>query len=58
MSNIATNIYLDLLSRKYAIVLASSLFCIGNLFEVIGYNFGLLLAGRLIAGLGAGLMTK
>ncbi|KAG0175940.1 hypothetical protein DFQ29_006760 [Apophysomyces sp. BC1021] len=48
----------DRYSRKYSIVGASILFCIGILFEIIGYNFALLLVGRLVSGLGAGLMTN
>lgn len=50
--------FTDRLSRKYAIVAASGVFSIGILFEVIGANFGLLVAGRLVGGFGAGLMTK
>ncbi|KAI9268147.1 general substrate transporter [Phascolomyces articulosus] len=50
--------FCDRISRKYTIVCATVLFCIGNIFLVIGYNYGLLLAGRLVAGLGAGLMTN
>lgn len=48
--------FLDRLSRKYSIILASILFCIGVLFQLIGANFGLLLAGRLVGGFGSGLM--
>ncbi|KAJ8654353.1 hypothetical protein O0I10_009921 [Lichtheimia ornata] len=48
----------DRLSRKYSVVLSATFFCIGNMFMVIGYNYGLFLAGRLVAGIGAGLMTN
>ncbi|KAI9268150.1 general substrate transporter [Phascolomyces articulosus] len=51
-------LFCDHLSRKYTIVFATVLFCIGNIFIVIGYNYGLLLAGRLVAGFGAGLLTN
>ncbi|KAG2223333.1 hypothetical protein INT45_008990 [Circinella minor] len=50
--------FCDRFSRKYSIMGATVLFCIGNVFLVIGHNFGLLLAGRLVGGLGAGLMTN
>lgn len=57
----STHLYtpiLDRFSRKYSIIGASALFAIGILFQIIGANFGLLLAGRLIGGLGSGLMTN
>ncbi|KAI8138491.1 general substrate transporter [Fennellomyces sp. T-0311] len=50
--------FCDRFSRKYSIMGATVLFCIGNIFLVIGHNFGLLLAGRLVGGFGAGLMTN
>ncbi|KAI8379205.1 general substrate transporter [Radiomyces spectabilis] len=46
----------DRFSRKYSIVFASGIFVVGILLEVIGANFGCLLAGRLIGGWGSGLM--
>lgn len=49
---------LDRFSRKWTIIASAIMFCVGNLFEVIGYAYGLLLAGRLVAGLGCGLFTK
>ncbi|KAI7906281.1 general substrate transporter [Cokeromyces recurvatus] len=48
----------DRFSRKYSIIAASAIFCIGILLEIIGVNFGLLLAGRLIGGFGSGLMNS
>ncbi|SAM04648.1 hypothetical protein [Absidia glauca] len=48
----------DRFSRKYSIVAASFIFCIGVVLQIIGYNFKLLCAGRLITGLGAGLLTN
>ncbi|KAI8099419.1 general substrate transporter [Halteromyces radiatus] len=50
--------FCDRLSRKYTIAGASLIFCIGVLFQIIGYNFALLCAGRLVTGFGAGLMTN
>lgn len=46
----------DRFSRKYAIAGSSAVFCVGVLFQVIGYNFGLLCAGRLITGIGSGIL--
>ncbi|CAO3607803.1 unnamed protein product [Cunninghamella echinulata] len=50
--------FCDRFSRKYSIVGATFIFVIGIAFEIIGYNFGLLCAARLINGLGAGLLTS
>lgn len=38
--------------------MASAIFCIGILLQIIGANFGLVLAGRIIGGFGSGLMTN
>ncbi|KAI8375070.1 general substrate transporter [Choanephora cucurbitarum] len=46
----------DRFSRKYTIVGSAFVFTVGILLEIIGANFGVLLAGRLIAGFGSGLM--
>jgi len=48
----------DAIGRKRAIILGAYVFSLGILFEIIGYKFGLLLTGRLIAGFGNGLMTN
>ncbi|KAI8065861.1 general substrate transporter [Gongronella butleri] len=48
----------DRFGRKYSIIGATVVFCIGVLFQTIGYNFGMLCAGRLITGFGSGLMTN
>ncbi|KAL0093888.1 general substrate transporter [Phycomyces blakesleeanus] len=50
--------FCDRFSRKFSIIGASIIFCIGILFQIIGHNFGLLLTGRLVGGFGAGLMTN
>lgn len=49
---------LDRFSRKYSIIGASVVFSVGILLQIIGVNFGVLLAGRLIGGFGSGLMTN
>ncbi|KAI9290344.1 general substrate transporter [Umbelopsis sp. AD052] len=48
----------DYIGRKRAIILGSYVFSLGILFEIIGFKFGLLLTGRLVAGFGNGLMTN
>ncbi|KAG1081503.1 hypothetical protein G6F42_022925 [Rhizopus arrhizus] len=48
----------DYIGRKNTILLGTSVFGIGALFETIGYNFGLLMAGRLFVGLGEGVLTN
>ncbi|ORX43690.1 general substrate transporter [Hesseltinella vesiculosa] len=48
--------FCDRFSRKWSIVGATVVFCIGVLLQTIGYNFGMVCAGRLITGFGAGLM--
>ncbi|EIE77332.1 hypothetical protein G6F46_002251 [Rhizopus delemar] len=48
----------DYIGRKYTILLGTWVFAIGALFETIGYNFGLLMAGRLLVGFGEGFLTN
>ncbi|KAI9306782.1 general substrate transporter [Cunninghamella echinulata] len=48
----------DKISRKYTILLGAALFAIGCLLETIGYNFGMMLAGRLFVGFGEGFLTN
>ncbi|KAI8370765.1 general substrate transporter [Choanephora cucurbitarum] len=48
----------DWIGRKNTILLGTGVFAIGALFETIGYNFGLLLAGRLLVGFGEGFLTN
>ncbi|CAO3678574.1 unnamed protein product [Rhizopus stolonifer] len=48
----------DYIGRKYTILLGTWVFAIGALFETIGYNFGLMMAGRLLVGFGEGFLTN
>ncbi|KAI7868616.1 general substrate transporter [Spinellus fusiger] len=48
----------DWYSRKYTIMLGTVLFAFGALLEVIGLNFGMLIAGRLFIGFGEGFLTN
>ncbi|KAG2198590.1 hypothetical protein INT47_001037 [Mucor saturninus] len=48
----------DRFSRKYSIIGASAVFSFGILLQIIGVNFGILLAGRIVGGFGSGLMTN
>jgi sugar porter (SP) family MFS transporter len=49
---------LDSLGRKNTILLGTGAFAIGALFETIGSNFGLLMAGRVMVGFGEGFLTN
>lgn len=53
-----TSTLLDGIGRKNTILLGTGVFAIGALFECIGANFGLLMAGRLFVGLGEGFLTN
>ncbi|KAG1641643.1 hypothetical protein G6F44_005625 [Rhizopus delemar] len=48
----------DQIGRKHTILLGTGVFAVGALFETIGYNFGLLIAGRLLVGFGEGFLTN
>ncbi|KAI8096227.1 general substrate transporter [Halteromyces radiatus] len=48
----------DAISRKYTILLGTLTFALGCLFETIGYNFALMLVGRLFVGFGQGFLTN
>ncbi|KAI9470799.1 MAG: general substrate transporter [Benjaminiella poitrasii] len=48
----------DYFGRKNTILLGTAVFAIGALFETIGVNFGLLMAGRLFVGFGEGFLTN
>ncbi|KAL7314037.1 hypothetical protein PS15m_007696 [Mucor circinelloides] len=50
--------FCDRYSRKYSIIGASAIFSIGILLQIIGANFGVVLAGRIVGGFGSGLMTN
>ncbi|SAM03942.1 hypothetical protein [Absidia glauca] len=56
IGSFSSGYFCDRFSRKYAIAGSSAVFCLGVLFQVIGYNFGLLCAGRLITGIGSGIL--
>ncbi|KAI8341896.1 general substrate transporter [Chlamydoabsidia padenii] len=58
LGSLSSGYFCDRFSRKYSIVGATVIICIGVLAQIIGYNFGLLCAGRLITGFGAGLLTN
>lgn len=48
----------DKIGRKYSIIISCYIFAIGVLMQVIGMKYGVLLAGRIIAGLGNGIITN
>ncbi|KAM3580130.1 hypothetical protein VKS41_007367 [Umbelopsis sp. WA50703] len=48
----------DKIGRKYSIVVSCYVFGIGVLMQVIGVHYGVLLAGRIIAGIGNGIITN
>ncbi|KAI7866568.1 general substrate transporter [Mucor mucedo] len=48
----------DAIGRKYTILLGTAAFAIGALLETIGYNFGMLMAGRVFVGFGEGYLTN
>ncbi|KAI9256886.1 general substrate transporter [Sporodiniella umbellata] len=48
----------DHIGRKYTILLGTWVFALGAIFETIGYNFGMLMAGRLLVGFGEGFLTN
>ncbi|RCI06295.1 hypothetical protein CU098_002620 [Rhizopus stolonifer] len=56
LGSFLSGFFCDRFSRKYAIVGSAVVFTVGILLEIIGTNFGVLLAGRLIGGFGSGLM--
>lgn len=47
----------DRISRKYAIVVASIVFVIGSSIQTAAVDFAMLVVGRLIGGMGAGMMS-
>lgn len=49
---------IDRLGRKNTILFGTTIFAVGALFETIGANFGLLMAGRLLVGFGEGFLTN
>jgi sugar porter (SP) family MFS transporter len=50
--------FIDWIGRKNTIILGTSTFAIGALLETIGYNFGVLMAGRVLVGFGEGFLTN
>jgi sugar porter (SP) family MFS transporter len=49
---------IDYIGRKNTILLGTGIFALGALFETIGYNFGMLMAGRIFVGFGEGFLTN
>jgi MFS family permease len=49
---------IDKIGRKYSIIVSCFVFGLGVLMQVIGMKYGVLLAGRIIAGIGDGIITN
>lgn len=47
----------DILGRKYGVILATLVFDVGVAMQVASTGLGLFIAGRIIAGLGVGLIS-
>ncbi|KAI9285088.1 general substrate transporter [Umbelopsis sp. AD052] len=50
--------FCDKIGRKYSIIVSCFVFAAGVLMQVIGMKYGVLLAGRIIAGIGNGIITN
>jgi MFS family permease len=55
--SLQASFWADAISRRYSLVLASSVFLVGSLFQTFSFSFGSLTAGRAIGGLGIGAMS-
>ncbi|KAI9299116.1 general substrate transporter [Neoconidiobolus thromboides FSU 785] len=49
--------FADRFGRKYSILLASVIFCLGAALQTAAYDLGLMIPGRLIAGLSIGILS-
>ncbi|KAG2177285.1 hypothetical protein INT43_007942 [Umbelopsis isabellina] len=58
LGSLITGYVADLIGRKWTILVGSYVYALGIMFEIIGYNFGMVVAGRLIGGFGNGLLTN
>ncbi|KAI7907120.1 general substrate transporter [Cokeromyces recurvatus] len=47
----------EIISRKYTIILASAVFCIGAAVQTAAQNYDMMIAGRFVAGLGVGSLS-
>lgn len=58
LGSLLTGYVADKIGRKWTIMLGSFVYAFGIMFEIIGVNVGMLVAGRLIGGFGNGLLTN
>jgi MFS family permease len=58
LGSLLTGYAADKIGRKWTIMLGSFVYAFGIMFEIIGVNFGMMVAGRLIGGFGNGLLTN
>jgi MFS family permease len=58
LGSLLTGWVADKIGRKWTIMTGSFVYSFGIMFEIIGTNFGMLVAGRLIGGFGNGLLTN
>lgn len=48
----------DRYSRKWALTIATAFFCVGAVIQTASHNYGALVAGRFIGGIGVGTLGK
>ncbi|KAH8548658.1 general substrate transporter [Umbelopsis sp. PMI_123] len=58
LGSLLTGWVADKIGRKWTIMTGSFVYSFGIMFEIIGTNFGMMVAGRLIGGFGNGLLTN
>jgi MFS family permease len=58
LGSLSTGWFADKIGRKWTIMVGSFVYAFGIMFEIIGINFGMMVAGRLIGGFGNGLLTN